>query len=694
MKLFSKHVLLLIGILWVIAGAPEVFAFSIGEIQVQSKFGEKFNASFEINLDFDGPVEVGLGDVIDYNKLGLDRQDIIDALVADPVPPGGGLRKTVQIRSNSPLFFPSFNLVVWATHNGGTLLENFLVTVDFQQSLALNVRGNKKKSPKLPNNEPRQEPLVGQEKTSQPAEIQQFAKEGLEKGSPKELAVVAGPESPSRTPEPKTPNEEPKVAPEEAEVLSPEAIVPVPAKVQVMHRRRLSGVIWAYPRSFPDLTTVSPVQADVVRTETAPSATPNTGTSTLVEKTGPEIVQSLPLSNEGYVMKKGEGLFSIARKLKIGNYHPAQIVIAIWMHNIDKFIFGNINGIQEGVQLDLENLEDHVSAIDLATARSILKGQTLEWDLAKSATPVKAEVQEKNIPEIPLPSERLADHADLFEQVIGWQTTWKNMDIEGHLAYYQDLEIENPSQIRKKRFLARHPEPRLETSSKILVLKEGIPLVFFEQEFSSETLKSRGLKELEWTRTHSGWKIRGEKFYELPAHSAREPLANPEDLKARVNTEKTIKLSFVIHVSSHAVESSAVSLVNRLRKNGFDAYWVPVRISKAIQIYRVYVGRFSDWDQAQRVVRILRKKPFGGHATAIPYPFALQVGEANSLTEARMLLESLRKSGLSGLLLVSYNEPARIHFRIVVGAFKKADNATWILQQLKQSGFAGKLISP
>ena len=694
MELFSKHGLLLIGILWVIAGAPEVFAFSIGEIQVQSKFGEKFNASFEINLDFDGPVEVGLGDVIDYNKLGLDRQDIIDALVADPVPPGGGLRKTVQIRSNSPLFFPSFNLVVWATHNGGTLLENFLVTVDFQQSLALNVRGNKKKSPKLPNNEPRQEPLVGQEKTSQPAEIQQFAKEGLEKGSPKELAVVAGPESPSRTPEPKTPNEEPKVAPEETEVLSSEAIVPVPAKVQVMHRRRLSGVIWAYPRSFPDLTTVSPVQADVVRTETAPSATPNTGTSTLVEKTGPEIVQSLPLSNEGYVMKKGEGLFSIARKLKIGNYHPAQIVIAIWMHNIDKFIFGNINGIQEGVQLDLENLEDHVSAIDLATARSILKGQTLEWDLAKSATPVKAEVQEKNIPEIPLPSERLADHADLFEQVIGWQTTWKNMDIEGHLAYYQDLEIENLSQIRKKRFLARHPEPRLETSSKILVLKEGIPLVFFEQEFSSETLKSRGLKELEWTRTHSGWKIRGEKFYELPAHSAREPLANPEDLKARVNTEKTIKLSFIIHVSSHAVESSAVSLVNRLRKNGFDAYWVPVRISKAIQIYRVYVGRFSDWDQAQRVVRILRKKPFGGHATAIPYPFALQVGEANSLTEARMLLESLRKSGLSGLLLVSYNEPARIHFRIVVGAFKKADNATWILQQLKQSGFAGKLISP
>ena len=59
-----------------------------------------------------------------------------------------------------------------------------------------------------------------------------------------------------------------------------------------------------------------------------------------------------------------------------------------------------------------------------------------------------------------------------------------------------------------------------------------------------------------------------------------------------------------------------------------------------------------------------------------------------------MILESLRKVGLSGLLLASYSEPLGIHFRVVVGAFKKAYNATWMLQQLKQFGFAGELISP
>ena len=111
-------------------------------------------------------------------------------------------------------------------------------------------------------------------------------------------------------------------------------------------------------------------------------------------------------------------------------------------------------------------------------------------------------------------------------------------------------------------------------------------------------------------------------------------------------------------------------------------------------IYRVYVGRFSDWKQTHRLVEVLRKKPFGRHATAIPYPLALQIGEPNSLKEARVLLKSLRKFGFSGLLLFSFNESTGTRFRVVVGAFKNEENAKWILKQLKQFGFIGKLISP
>ena len=217
-------------------------------------------------------------------------------------------------------------------------------------------------------------------------------------------------------------------------------------------------------------------------------------------------------------------------------------------------------------------------------------------------------------------------------------------------------------------------------------------MVCFTQAFSSEKLRSMGLKELEWTRSSSGWKIREENFHEWFSHPGEQPLGNYAGSGHSVNTDRT--LSFVIHVSSHSNNAEALSLTNQLRKNGFDAYWAPFRMSMGTFIYRVYVGRFSDWNQAHRVVRILRKKPFGGHATAIPYSLALKVGEPDSLQDARMILESLRKVGLSGLLLVSYSEPIGINFRVVVGAFKKAYNATWMLQQLKQFGFAGELISP
>jgi hypothetical protein len=649
-KPFLKYGVLLIGMFWIMVF--EVYAFSIGELHVKSKFGDKFDASFKIELDFDGPVEVGLGDSDDYAKLGLEKQDVIDGLILDSPQPASVLKRTLQIHSNNPLFFPSLNLVVWATHNGGTLLENFLVTVDFQQSLALNVRGKKKNtSPKeLPKYEPG--PAVSPKTVPLPNKREQVVKdESVVKKQQEANLVNRRPEAPDG----QLLNEE---------RLPLKSIAPIPIKTEVTHRRRLSGVMWANPRPNPDLAAME------------------------IKKSGG--AQSLSTAKGIYILQKGESLLSVARKLKEGKYHPAQIAAAIWMNNINKFIFGNIHGIRAGAELDLNNLEEHLTNIDLKAARNILKNQAVEWKLTKSATSVHEEVL--SISEIPLPSERLEDLANLFEQVREWQDTWEKMDIEGHLAYYQVLETENPFLINKKLLLARYPKPQLETSSKFLVLKEGAPVVCFTQALSSENSKSWGLKELEWTRSSSGWKIREEIFFEWFSHSGEQSLENYAGSGYSVSADRT--LSFVIHVSSHSNKTGALSLTNQLRKNGFDAYWAPFRMSMDTFIYRVYVGRFSDWNQAHRVVRILRKKPFGGHATVIPYSLALKVGEPDSLQDARMILESLRKAGLSGLLLVSYTEPLEINFRVVVGAFKKAYNATWMLQQLKQFGFAGELISP
>ena len=628
---------------------PEVFAFSIDGFQVRSQYGEKLNANFEIHLDFEGPVKVGLGDEDDYAKMGLERDNILDAFTLDLIRSGNKLKSTVKISSNNPIFFPSLNLVVWATHNGGTLLENFLVIVDFQKSLELNLRGEQIKTPDKESFKYSPEFTLSQKKALHPPEIEPFADD--QPSIEKEQRA----ESKSKTPDT-------KVADDNS--LPEKSISPVPAKTGVMHRRRLSGVIWANPRPNPILVT---------------------------EKIEKEFDKpDLTASKEEYVLQQGERLFSVARKLKIGDYHPAQIAVTIWLHNIDKFMLGNIHGISEGAKLDLKNLKEYVSDIDLQKAGNILKNQAVEWKLIKSTTSNKEGVA--TVSEIPLLTENLEDINDLLKQVNGWQTTWEKMDIEGHLDYYQNSEKEKPILSNKRQLMARYPRFDLEIFPKFILFQEGIPVVFFTQVFFAENLKSWGLKELDWVRTSSGWKIRDEKFYETFSNSGEQPLENEVSFGSSINPVKN--LPFVIHVSSHPNKSTTVSLTNRLRKQGFDAYWAPVRMSADTFIYRVYVGRFSDWKQTHRLVEVLRKKPFGRHATAIPYPLALQIGEPNSLKEARVLLKSLRKFGFSGLLLFSFNESTGTRFRVVVGAFKNEENAKWILKQLKQFGFIGKLISP
>ena len=59
--------------------ASPSFAFSVGDIKIKSKFGEIFDSSFEISLDHDGAYEVVLGDLSDYQKLGLIRPSVLNS---------------------------------------------------------------------------------------------------------------------------------------------------------------------------------------------------------------------------------------------------------------------------------------------------------------------------------------------------------------------------------------------------------------------------------------------------------------------------------------------------------------------------------------------------------------------------------------------------------------------------------------
>ncbi|QPJ66706.1 MAG: hypothetical protein G3M78_15365, partial [Candidatus Nitrohelix vancouverensis] len=123
-------------------------AFSFGGIQLKSGFGEHFAAEVLLTPDSDDAVEVSIGDESDYRKLLLRRPSFIEFLQVEALEKISSGQIKIHVVSPDPLFYPSFHLVLKATQNGGTILEPFLVTVDFQSSLSLGGKSSPAKEKK------------------------------------------------------------------------------------------------------------------------------------------------------------------------------------------------------------------------------------------------------------------------------------------------------------------------------------------------------------------------------------------------------------------------------------------------------------------------------------------------------------------------------------------------------------------
>ena len=128
---------------------------------------------------------------------------------------------------------------------------------------------------------------------------------------------------------------------------------------RVQSRRLLSGAIWAAPRRVPAINYSLACPESFSSPEEAEGQKESEGL-------WPE---------ETILLAKGEGLFTVARKIKIKDIHPARIAVALRMKNIDKFIYRNINGIQPNTQLDKSGIMQLVTKIDLQTAKNVLSGQ-------------------------------------------------------------------------------------------------------------------------------------------------------------------------------------------------------------------------------------------------------------------------------------------------------------------------------
>ena len=301
------------------AVAPaDSFAFSFEKIEIKSKFGERFRAELDVVLEEDGEFQVKIGDKDDYRRLELERPGLIDDIEIVNSPENGERRRTLQVVSGRPLFFPSFHLVIRGTYKGGTLLENYLVTVDFQQNLALNVKNPKNKKPdesvSFPKKEvdllqggDRAEDLLASAGTQQePAARDGKAKE---RGAPPATVQKPPPGIHSR-------------------VNAPTWMAKPPAKLQGGRGETayFRGATWVESRAFPDkMPPMDPPQLSKKAEDAMPQVSSQESVHSAANRVPPEIEATPkpdatpgndPSSTGPHYgpLARGENLFSIVKK--------------------------------------------------------------------------------------------------------------------------------------------------------------------------------------------------------------------------------------------------------------------------------------------------------------------------------------------------------------------------------------------
>jgi Tfp pilus assembly protein FimV len=427
--------LLILVIVLAIAGrSDDCSAFSFEGIDIQSKFGERFRAELSILLEENDEFQVQIGDKDDYQRLELERPRIIDDLkivIPDATEEG---RRTIQVVSGRPLFFPSFNLIIRGTSDGGTLLENYLVAVDFQQNLALNVQEGKKQSPEtiIPSPKKEVDLLKGGGAAADSTTSMETQKELVADGEGGVPLEVADEEGPSGIP---------------PRVDAPSWMGKPPAQLKGVRGRDtyFPGATWVSQKETPDKMPpfnpselpkeVEEEMTQVPRKESAPSQAKTVTPETLP----PDLrVENSSSPGLGYgPLARGENLFSIAKKLDTGESDLGRVAVALWMENPDSFMYGNMNGIKEGSRLNLENLKQRLEDIESKMAREVLGNQWQEWKVIREKlSVVENEVFDGMAQEIPLPSENEDEKKMIFEMLRYWKESWEKGDLDQHLTHF------------------------------------------------------------------------------------------------------------------------------------------------------------------------------------------------------------------------------------------------------------------
>lgn len=688
------------------------WAFSLGPMEVISSFGEKFNAEIELKANPDKPLKVRIGSAEDYQKSGLARPSVVDELVLPGKMENRDGKHILRVTSPLPLFHPSFNLVVRAEQGGNVIMENYLISVDFRQSVTLRLKAEREQDIEA-NKDPEPEP------------------EELVSASPKAEEAPAMETDPGIPAEPEIPEASKEAEAQQVEdTVQPKTPGPVVVAVHpaplVVRELPAPATREVEPLPVPNVEPAAPAQPPVVippaaAPEPAPAPEPvdQVARAPAPEKQDPEpkppVEQPAPpksaaaplvVAQETYgPLKRGESLDSIVTDLKLDEAHKQKAAVALWMDNRDKFIKGNIHGLNAGVELNLTSFDARLKEVSDRRARWLIQNHWQEWELIRDRLKLASEIDLD-----PLVAELLAAPpkkdvqqtiATLVEE---WRGSWEKAELDRHLALFS----KQPPVAGKTRGFAywerfkgmmfqRHGQVRIRIGTPVVVIQKEQAFVGFDQWFDSDKMQSFGRKTLEWAREPEGWKITGEHFAVKKFFNKLRATGSESGAVSEADFRRPDSLTYpiVVHASTKLNRADAVKVLNELRGQGWHAYIAPLYVTPVKKIYRVLVGRQSEWNGAEDLTRQIRLLKESRFAAPKRFPYALMAGEFLKEDEAAALAETLRQKGVSTYLHSAGggNFPNPVT-QVLIGAFLEKENAERYAGELGKAGINTSLVSP
>jgi succinoglycan biosynthesis transport protein ExoP len=161
----------------------------------------------------------------------------------------------------------------------------------------------------------------------------------------------------------------------------------------------------------------------------------------------------------------------------------------------------------------------------------------------------------------------------------------------------------------------------------------------------------------------------------------KAPKMTPQKMSKPAFTERAFPYS--LYLGSVPYPDQAEKGVARHQRNGIDAYWVEVELSKGIW-YRLYTGYFESEEQAEK----FKEEKGLKEAEVKELPYANLIASCFSKKEAQAKAKALREQGCSPY--VAKDDQGT--FRVLVGAFYNEDRAQRQYSELKAKGIESEIV--